>query len=211
MRMFDDRYSRDRRRFEIALRFIQLEARTHTIRAWTGLSDDRIRKLYHSYLSESRAAPLVRHRGKSPQQAGFFMRTARARQESALLASVCRLLGALPRAPAPDMVRALPSLARGELLCQAYSVYRGLIPEGLISFEHTVYLLTALVRGDELVLSSCRDCYAALIIERWSLRAPRCALCAADQSPFESSASLAGSLGGLQDWRPDDTIPQVMG
>jgi len=29
----------------------------------------------------------VRHRGKSPQQAGFFMRSGRAREESALLAS----------------------------------------------------------------------------------------------------------------------------
>ena len=36
--------------------FIRHEARTHTIRAWTGLSDDRIRKLYRSYLCESAAA-----------------------------------------------------------------------------------------------------------------------------------------------------------
>jgi hypothetical protein len=46
MRIHDDRYNRDRRRHEVALRFIQHEARTHTIRAWTGLTDDRIRKLY---------------------------------------------------------------------------------------------------------------------------------------------------------------------
>ena len=45
MRIHDDRYNRDRRRFEVALRFIQHEARTHTIRIWTGLTDDRIRKV----------------------------------------------------------------------------------------------------------------------------------------------------------------------
>jgi uncharacterized membrane-anchored protein len=39
--------------------------------------------------------PLIRHRGKSPQQLAFFMRTGRARQEAALLASLCRLVGAL--------------------------------------------------------------------------------------------------------------------
>jgi hypothetical protein len=210
MRISDDRYSRDRSRFDVAMQFIRHEARTHTIRVWTGLSDDRIRKLYRSYLSESRhsgATPLVRHRGKSPQQAGFFMRTGRARQEAALLASLCYLVGALPAGPAPDLVKALPSLGRGELLCQAYGVFRCLIPGSLISFEHAVFLLTALVRGDELTSGGCRDCSAVLIVDRWSLRAPRCALCAEDQSSINGS-SLARSARGLQDWRPDDTLPE---
>jgi hypothetical protein len=44
-----------------------------------------------------------------------------------------------------------------------------------------VFLLTTLVRGDELILGACRDCGAALIVDRWSLRAPRCPLCAADK------------------------------
>ena len=178
MRISDDRYSRDRLRFDIALQFIRNEARTHTIRAWTGLSDDRIRKLYRSYLCDSRAKPVIRHRGKSPQQAGFFMRTARARQEAALLASLCCLVGALPAAPAPELLGTLPSLGRGELLCQAFAVYRSLVPESMLSFEHAVFLLTALVRGDELVLSACRECSARLIIDRWSLRAPCCSVCA---------------------------------
>jgi Flagellar transcriptional activator (FlhC) len=186
MRISDDRYSRDRLRFDIAVQFIRHEARTHTIRAWTGLSDDRIRKLYRSYLCEPPCAPLTRHRGKSPQQVAFFMRTVRARQEAALLASLCRLLGALPLSAAPELVRSLPCLARGELLCQAYETYRGMIPEGLISFEHAVFLLTTLVRGDELVLGACRDCGAALIVDRWSLRAPRCPLCAADYAQAAS-------------------------
>jgi hypothetical protein len=191
MRISDDRYSRDRSRFDIAVQFIRHEARTHTIRTWTGLSDDRIRKLYRSYLCESHGTPLIRHRGKSPQQVAFFMRSGRARQEAALLASLCQLLGALPQAPAPQLARSLACLARGELLCQAYEAYRGLIPEGLISFEHAVFLLTTLVRGDELILGACRDCGAALIVDRWSLRAPRCPLCAADHVAAAISAGDA--------------------
>ena len=158
MRMFDDRYSRDRRRFEIALRFIQLEARTHTIRAWTGLTDDRIRKLYRTYLSDSQGVPLTRHRGKSPQQSGFFTRTARARQESALLASLWRLIGALPALPGSEIAQRLPGLNRGELLCQGYDSYRALVPAPMISFEHAVFLLTALARGEELKLGTCGAC-----------------------------------------------------
>ena len=80
MRISDDRYSRDRLRFDIALRFIRHEARTHTIRAWTGLTDDRIRKLYRSYLADPRSGP-TRHRGKSPQQVAFFTRTPRLRAQ----------------------------------------------------------------------------------------------------------------------------------
>jgi hypothetical protein len=201
MRICDDRYSRDRLRFDIALQFIRLEARTHTIRAWTGLSDDRIRKLYRSYLSDAQGTEVVRHRGKSPQQVTFFMRTGRVRQEAALLASLCRLLGALPSDPTPELARSLPSLARGELLCQAYEAYRGLIPEALISFEHAVFLLTCLVRGDELLLGSCRDCSAALIVDRWSLRAPRCIVCAefaaspAETHPHAHQPCVDGTVG----------------
>jgi Flagellar transcriptional activator (FlhC) len=177
MRMFDDRYSRERRRFEIALRFIQFEARTHTIRAWTGLTDDRIRKLYRSYLSESQAVPLARHRGKSPQQSAFFTRSARARQESAVLASLWRLLGALPALQSPQAAQRLPGLNRGELLCQGYDSYRALIPAPLISFEHAVYLMSALARGEELRLGACGVCQAVVVCDRWSLRAPQCVAC----------------------------------
>ena len=83
MRIYDDRYNRDRLRLDIALRFIQHEARTHTIRQWTGLTDDRIRKLYRSYLGTG-SRP-TRHRGNSPQQAAHFMRTRRLRGETACL------------------------------------------------------------------------------------------------------------------------------
>ena len=50
MRVTDDRYSRDLRRYDLAVRLIRHEARTQTIRQWTGLTDDRIRKLYRSYV-----------------------------------------------------------------------------------------------------------------------------------------------------------------
>src|SRR5215470_19513587 len=95
MRISDDRYTRDRLRLDLALRFMRHEARTHTIRKWTGLTDDRIRKLYRSYLIHL-PSQVARHRGKSPGQAGFFTRTPRAQQEAAILASLFCLLGVMP-------------------------------------------------------------------------------------------------------------------
>ena len=180
MRISDDRYSRDRLRFDVAVQFIRHEARTRTIREWTGLSDDRIRKLYRSYLADSSAVAPVRHRGKSPRTASFFTRNQRTRAEASLLASLCCSVGAMPERATPEQANSLASLGRAELLCQAYGIYRAAIADALISFEHAVFLLTALVRRDELRLDSCRGCAAYLIVDRWSLRSPHCAICGDD-------------------------------
>ena len=210
MRISDDRYSRERLRMELALRFLRHEARTQTIRTWTGLSDDRIRKLYRSYLSQARSH-LPRHRGKSPRQVGYFTRSQRLQQESAVLASVLSLLGVVrasvpagaspaarptlsgaarvparvivPGAPATTSLAdvsgsALPGLTRGELLCEAFEAFRLLLPSAQISFEHAVFLATALARGDQLRLGGCSDCGSLVVTERFTLRAVRCPHCA---------------------------------
>lgn len=94
MRVTDDRYRRDRSRLELALRLVKHEARTQTIRQWTGLSDDRVRKLIRSYIRPG--AAIRRHRGKSPQQVGFFLRTAQLDHDTHVLAAMLVLFGVLP-------------------------------------------------------------------------------------------------------------------
>jgi hypothetical protein len=198
MRICDDRYSRERARMELALRFLYHEARTQTIRAWTGLSDDRIRKLYRSYVSAGRGQ-LPRHRGKSPHQIAYFTRSLRLQEETAVLASVLSLLGVVPPAPCPAAnahggspaasanvgamavgrgSAVLPGVTRGELLCQAFEAFRLYLPAAQISFEHAVFLATALARGDQLRLENCGGCGSLMVSERFQLRHPRCALCA---------------------------------
>lgn len=186
MRISDDRYSRDRLRLDLALRFIRHEARTQTIRAWTGLTDDRIRKLYRSYFDRAAGGALPRPRGRSPQRASFFLRNPRLKQEAALVASLCLLLGALPRrvpraaasASAASIGGLAQGVAQGIALCEAYEAYRALIPAARISFEHLVYLFTALHRGDELKLASCAGCGAVIVAERMTLKEARCPQCA---------------------------------
>lgn len=175
MRISDDRYSRERLRMELALRFLRHEARTQTIRAWTGLSDDRIRKLYRSYMVQARRE-LPRHRGKSPHQVAYFTRSLRLQRESAVLASVLMLLEVVPSHPAAATA-ALPGLTRGEQLCQAFEAYRTLVPGAQISFEHAVFLASALTRGDQLRLGDCIDCGSLVVAERFPARAVRCQQC----------------------------------
>jgi hypothetical protein len=177
MRVSDDRYSRDRLRLDLALRFIRHEARTHTIRAWTGLTDDRIRKLYRSYLNEKAEEPVPRHRGKSPQQPGFFTRTPRIQHETALLASLYCLLGLVPGRSLPDGGRTLPGVIRGEMLCQAFEVYRAIVPTPQISFEHAVFLVTSLMRGEVLKVAGCSECSSVLVVDRLRLRDALCLYC----------------------------------
>src|SRR5215472_13035234 len=166
MRISDDRYSRERLRMELALRFLRHEARTQTIRTWTGLSDDRIRKLYRSYLSQVRRQ-LPRHRGKSPHQVAYFTRSQQLQLESAALASMLSLLGVIPP-PAPGAAAAaLPGLARGARLCAAFEAYRALVPAAQISFEHAVFLASALTRGDLLRVGNCASCGALIVTERF--------------------------------------------
>jgi hypothetical protein len=177
MRISDHRYTRDRFRLDLALRFIRHEARTQTIRAWTGLSDDRIRKLYRSYSNEPGIA-VSRPRGKSPQQAVLFTRSPQHKEESSLLASLCSLLGALPRAGTPASQQAVANLSRGELLCQAFEVYRDLVTDPRISFENLVFLVRALAAGDELALANCEMCGALTVFDRITFKAQYCAYCA---------------------------------
>lgn len=174
MRISDDRYSRDRLRYDLAIRFLGHQARTHTIRAWTGLTHDRIRKLYRTYPA---GGIVRRHRGKSPQRIGYFMRSHRRKFETGVLASLLSIFEVLPTKSAVDGARVMPSVARGELLCDAFEAYRVMLPTAKITFEHAAFLAEALAQGDELRLASCGDCTCLVVVDRLSLLKPCCAPC----------------------------------
>ena len=177
MRISDDRYSRDRLRLDVAIHFIRHEARTHTIRQWTGLTDDRIRKLYRSYLHGG-GARVTRHRGKSPQQAAYFLRTVRLRQEAAVLASICCLLGVLHYSHGTP-AQLSPGIGRAAALCQAYEAYCDLVGAPAITIEHAVLLIVTLSHGVELALQGCCNCGALLVADPLALQPAHCVICAA--------------------------------
>jgi hypothetical protein len=159
MRVSDHRYSRDRQRFDLALRLIRHEARTRTIKEWTGLSDDRIRKLYRSYCQHEGAAAVTRHRGKSPRQAAFFFRNPELTFHAAQLASLYLIYGLVSTAGGGlESSHRVGSLESGTLLCQVYEAYLELHTPASISFEHAWFLLLALARHDEVGVSRCNDC-----------------------------------------------------
>jgi hypothetical protein len=181
MRVSDDRYTRDRFRLDLALRLIHHEARTFTIRQWTGLSDDRIRKLYRSYVMDQDARCVLRHRGKSPRQAAFFFRNPDLNFQAAQLASLFVMYGLLCGTVLGLESRyRLGSLESGALLCQAYEAYLELHAPAGISFEHAWFLLLALARRDELGISRCSACGGVQLRDLLAKRKVTCANCQPD-------------------------------
>jgi hypothetical protein len=132
--------------------------------------------MYREYVKEPGNA-VSRPRGKSPQQSAFFTRSPKLQEESSLLASLCSLLGVLPRAGAPLNCQALANLSRGELLCQAFEVYRELVTDPRISFEHLVFMIAALAGGEELTLATCEECGALTVVDRFTFKARHCVHC----------------------------------
>lgn len=183
MRVTDDRYSRDRLRYDLAVRLIRHEARTQTIRQWTGLTDDRIRKLYRSYVRAGDGACVRRHRGKSPRQVSYFARSRALLQDTACLASVLSMFGVLPAQRLADAARTLPCVARGELLCDAFETYREIAHEPQITFEHAAFLAVALAAGAEIRVLQCRHCDGLGCGDPLALRASQCLSCGAVVPP----------------------------
>jgi len=177
MRVSDDRYTRDRQRFDLAERLIRHEARTLTIRQWTGLSDDRIRKLYRSYAMDHDGR-VQRHRGKSPRQTAYFFRNPELNFQAAQLASLFVVYGLIGgREQRVEPRYRLGSLESGTLLCQAYESFLELHAPARISFEHAWFLLLALSRQDELGVAACGACGGMRLCDLLAKRRLVCSNC----------------------------------
>jgi hypothetical protein len=188
MRLTDDRYAGERRQFELALRMIGHEARTRTIRECTGLSDDRIRKLYANYFH---------HRGKSPRQVQRYVRSpADQLQATTLVALFCA--GFLIRIDEQDRVHPCwprPDVEFGHRLCRAYETYLVLHDSPSLSFEWAWNLLNCISSNDELYLAACSYCDARYVQDAYALDSATCPTCEMD--------STSGKLAAQDPGEPD--------
>lgn len=176
MRITDCRYDRDRLRLALAYRLIAHEARTQTIRNATGLSGDRVRKLYREYVKGQPVRTVRRRRGKSPRQMSFFRRSPLLELQAATLGAMLKRSGMLARPP-----RLLgPPLEDVDCFCDVYETFRVACPSTAITLEHALYLMQVLARADEFVLTRCRDCEALWIRDTLDLLPDNCPGCRSD-------------------------------
>lgn len=179
MRLTDDRYAGERTQFELALRMIGHEARTRTIRDCTGLSDDRIRKLYSTYFKNSGRTNVRRRRGKSPRQINRFVKNPEHQlQATTLIALYCA--GLLLRVGKDNRVRCCwprPDVEFGHRVCRAFENYLLLHAEPLLNFEWAWNLLQSISWNDELYLACCRRCHARYVQDAYALDMKICPAC----------------------------------
>ncbi|MDH3746737.1 MAG: FlhC family transcriptional regulator [Gammaproteobacteria bacterium] len=179
MRLTDDRYAGERSQFELALRMIGHEARTRTIRDCTGLSDDRIRKLYCTYFKNTGQTGVRRRRGKSPRQITRFVKNPEHQlQATTLVALYCA--GLLLRVEKDNSVHCCwprPDVEFGHRVCRAFENYLLLHDEPLLNFEWAWNLLHSISWNDELYLAVCRSCRARYVQDAYALDLKTCPAC----------------------------------
>lgn len=178
MRLTDDRYAGERCQFELALRMIRHEARTRTIRDCTGLSDDRIRKLYSTYFRDSDRR-VRRRRGKSPQQVALFVKNPENQLEATTLVALfcANLLLRIDDADRVSPCWPRPDVEYGHRVCRAYETYLLLHRRPQLTFEWTWNLLHNMEKNDELQLSICHDCEARYVQDAYALDTHMCPSC----------------------------------
>jgi len=191
MRLTDDRYSTEQRQFALAVRMIGHEARTRTIRECTGLSDDRIRKVYATYFRNAPSCGIRRRRGKSPRQVTRFVKNpANQLQATTLVAlfAASRLI----RIDAGNRVVACwprPGVEFGHRLCRAYETYRLLHDDARLGFEWAWNLLRSICYNDELYLAVCAHCRCRYVQDAYAIDDRCCPACSLSLAAFERDKS----------------------
>lgn len=174
MHISNDRYFRDRQRHDLALRMIRHEARTHTIRSCTGLTDDRIRRLFKTFARHQSHLSVRRRRGKSPRQIAYFTRNPHMQLEASCLSGVFTTFDLVRPQVAEAMAE---SLEYGQRFCDAFETHRQLVLEPRISFEHAWFLLQLLNHGASLRTVRCRHCNSRYLRDRLHAATRRCPFC----------------------------------
>ncbi len=179
MRISDSRYARERTQFELAMRMIAYEARTCTIRTCTGLSDDRIRKIYTTYFKTEPRMKVRRQRGKPPTRISVYVKSELNQSEATTLGLLYNDAGLMRLhhdAPSP-LLMPQTTVEFGQRFCLAYDMYCLLHPARRICFERAWFLLEALARGDELQFTRCAGCENIYVYDSLSLSKTECPGC----------------------------------
>jgi hypothetical protein len=177
MRICDESYSVDIRRFNLAGQMLGDQARTHIIKAWTGLSADRIEKLTSVHRREGVRAIPSRNRGPARSQLLSILSRPSQRNEAAAVAGILRMLNVLPERPVSHPEVSLPSLSLGERLMSARELFAELVPNAQLTLEDWILLLFSLAEGSEWSAGHCKHCPALILVDHLGLGEAVCDVC----------------------------------
>lgn len=182
MRVSEDRYSRDLRRIQLAHRLIRHEVRTYWIRAFTRFTAGRIRNLLRSYGLV--ADGVQRHRGSPPRLYTRFMAPAIHTDASAFAGLAC-IRHLVPAEPVRNAWRTLPSLEFGEAICEAFELFRLVVPGATLNLDRMILLVMALAER-QLTVGHCSQCRATILLDPLGAKRRRCISC--ERQPWPIAA-----------------------
>jgi hypothetical protein len=179
MRVSEDRYTRDLRRIELAHRLIRHEVRSYWIRAFTRFTEGRIRNLLRSY--GLAADGLHRYRGSPPRLYTKFMTPAK-HSEASALAGLAFIWHLVPEEPVRNACRTLPSLDFGENICEAFELFRLMIPGATLNLDRFILIVMALAER-HLTVGHCSHCRALILLDPLGAKRRICVSCEKYPSP----------------------------
>ena len=193
MRVCKKRYHTELLRMNLAARMVEHEARTETIRRWSGVSEQRVRELYRA----SKQGRSVRHRGPAPRKPALFLKASNMRSEASALAAVCYAMDLITPRAARAARRDLETVQQGERLCRAYEMYQRLVEHSELTLEHAALLVTTLTEGTELRLGRCIYCGNGTLFDPCGNNRRTCGDCARSgrSEPTAPSATIPQSQG----------------
>jgi hypothetical protein len=196
MRVSEDRYTRDLRRIQLAHRLIRHDVRTYWIRAFTRFTEGRIRNLLRSYGLATDG--VHRYRGSPPRLYTRLM-VPKNHSESSALAGIALVSHLVPEEPVASAWRSLPSLEFGESLCDAFELFRLMIPGATLNLDRFILLVMALAER-QLTVGHCSHCRALILLDPLGTKRRICVSCERCPSPV-----VAESLDPETGASPDDT------
>lgn len=172
----EGRYNRVLRSHHLAMRMVRLEARPSTVVAWTKLTRERVGELAREYRQEGKwSAHYLR--GPSPTSLSTLLSSTYMRQELTAMAGVCQWVGVLPLEKLSNARAMLPSVERGERLCDAMRIFRAMVPNSRLTMDQTVLLVTALAQGEDHQIAHCPKCSAIVLVDPLAVHRGLCMTC----------------------------------
>jgi hypothetical protein len=128
-------------------------ARAQIASDWSGLTLDRLVTLRQRWMPDTEAG----YRGQSPTSFLPFFRSTVKACHAAMFVGIIRMVG---------LNTCKPSLQGGEKLCEAYEIYLEWEPEEHLEFDYAVLLAMGAISREEIDLSTCENCEAALLLDK---------------------------------------------
>jgi hypothetical protein len=167
-----DRFDRHIRRIQLGLRLLAHGARAHTACEWSEISPDRLATLKRQWLPNVGAG----FRGPAPTSFHVFWRSGLRLREAAVFSSIHHSLYRLRHGT--ETIQSLkPCLENGEMLCEAFEIFREWEPTSDITLDQAALLAQGVARSIDISLCRCRICQCAMILDRGATRRDTCHHC----------------------------------